>query len=226
MIKAIETRYAGCRFRSRLEARWATFFDHLGIEWEYEPERFEVGPEHDRRRYLPDFWLPKPGLWVEVKGQLALTEQRTLFYASIPGLGLPRVADYGLLMLGDIPRVEPGWACWHFALRRCEHDGHGPGPSLCTNRVWFDGSALRSAWSDYYGAHIADPDEPNPSGWAFQASVTDEPLIFGHRWGASAPVAAAYAAARSARFEHGESGAPRRRSRFDRRSSRAGSRPW
>lgn len=28
-IRAIETRYAGCRFRSRLEARWAVFFDHL-----------------------------------------------------------------------------------------------------------------------------------------------------------------------------------------------------
>ena len=28
--KAIETRYAGHRFRSRLEARWAVFFDALG----------------------------------------------------------------------------------------------------------------------------------------------------------------------------------------------------
>lgn len=30
-IKAIETRYAGCLFRSRLEARWAVFFRHVGI---------------------------------------------------------------------------------------------------------------------------------------------------------------------------------------------------
>lgn len=41
-IKAIETCYAGCRFRSRLEARWAVFFDALGLEWEYEPEGFEL----------------------------------------------------------------------------------------------------------------------------------------------------------------------------------------
>lgn len=27
---AVETCYRGCRFRSRLEARWAVFFDHLG----------------------------------------------------------------------------------------------------------------------------------------------------------------------------------------------------
>lgn len=51
MIKAIETSYKGYRFRSRLEARWAVFFDALGIAWEYEPEGFEL----PSGRYLPDF---------------------------------------------------------------------------------------------------------------------------------------------------------------------------
>lgn len=41
MIKAIETKYKGYRFRSRLEARWAVFFDALGVRWEYEIEGFE-----------------------------------------------------------------------------------------------------------------------------------------------------------------------------------------
>lgn len=41
-IKAIETVYRGYRFRSRLEARWAVFFDALGLEWEYEPEGFDL----------------------------------------------------------------------------------------------------------------------------------------------------------------------------------------
>jgi hypothetical protein len=40
-INAIETHYKGYRFRSRLEARWAVFFDALGYEWQYEPEGFE-----------------------------------------------------------------------------------------------------------------------------------------------------------------------------------------
>jgi hypothetical protein len=67
---AIETRYAGCRFRSRLEARWAVFFDHLGVRWEYEPEGFHLS---DGGFYLPDFrlLLPRDGgegvLWAEVK---------------------------------------------------------------------------------------------------------------------------------------------------------------
>ena len=35
-LKAIETEYKGYRFRSRLEARWAVFFDACGVKWEYE----------------------------------------------------------------------------------------------------------------------------------------------------------------------------------------------
>lgn len=51
-IKPIETIYKGYRFRSRLEARWAVFFDALGVEWEYEPEGFNLP---SGRKYLPDF---------------------------------------------------------------------------------------------------------------------------------------------------------------------------
>lgn len=65
-IKAIETRYKGYRFRSRLEARWAVFFDALGIRWEYEPQGFVLS---DGSPYLPDFHLPTfdGGVYVEVK---------------------------------------------------------------------------------------------------------------------------------------------------------------
>lgn len=67
MIKAIQTRYKGYNFRSRLEARWAVFFDALGIEWEYEPEGFELP---DGTRYLPDFRVKAPSgtiTWYEIK---------------------------------------------------------------------------------------------------------------------------------------------------------------
>jgi len=65
-MKPIETRYAGCRFRSRLEARWAVFFDEMGIEWMYEPDPF---PLSTGGGYLPDFLLPTfdGGMYVEVK---------------------------------------------------------------------------------------------------------------------------------------------------------------
>lgn len=62
-IRPIETTYAGVRFRSRLEARWAVFFDALGVKWLYELEGFELP---SGRRYLPDFRLVDIG-WFEVK---------------------------------------------------------------------------------------------------------------------------------------------------------------
>jgi hypothetical protein len=65
-MKPIETIYKGYRFRSRLEARWAVFFDSLKIEWYYEIEGFALS---DGSCYLPDFFLPKfcGDLWIEVK---------------------------------------------------------------------------------------------------------------------------------------------------------------
>ena len=69
MIKAIETRYKGYRFRSRLEARWAVFFDAMNIEWLYEPEGFVL--DEDLGPYLPDFKVRYPGSdrwqWIEIK---------------------------------------------------------------------------------------------------------------------------------------------------------------
>jgi hypothetical protein len=60
-IRAIETRYKVYRFRSRLEAMWAVFFEQLGIEWEYEPEGYFV----DGRPYLPDFVLRLPDVGLD-----------------------------------------------------------------------------------------------------------------------------------------------------------------
>lgn len=65
MLKVIETIYNDYRFRSRVEARWAVFFDTLGIRYEYEKEGYDL----DGVWYLPDFWLPKQKCWVEIKGE-------------------------------------------------------------------------------------------------------------------------------------------------------------
>ena len=65
-LKPIETVYNGYRFRSRLEARWAVFFDTAGIKYEYEKEGFDLGK---LGFYLPDFWLPDNNTWIEIKGR-------------------------------------------------------------------------------------------------------------------------------------------------------------
>lgn len=63
-LKAIETHYNGYLFRSRLEARWAVFFDALCIKYEYEPEGLVLS---DGTGYLPDFYLPGFNCYFEVK---------------------------------------------------------------------------------------------------------------------------------------------------------------
>lgn len=46
-ILAKETTYKGIKFRSRLEAKWAYFFDEMGWEYQYEPSEING--------YNPDF---------------------------------------------------------------------------------------------------------------------------------------------------------------------------
>lgn len=79
-MKAIETQYGGYKFRSRLEARYAVFFDALRIRWRYEPEGFVLSTGEC---YLPDFYLPdfdNDGMWVEVKPEPLNEEERRKCY--------------------------------------------------------------------------------------------------------------------------------------------------
>ena len=96
-IKAIETVYKGYRFRSRLEARYAVMFDALGFEWQYEPEGFDLG---EMGYYLPDFFLPKLNVWIEIKGGKATDIELAKCSALFAGVsGEENLTD--LFMLGD-----------------------------------------------------------------------------------------------------------------------------
>lgn len=73
--RAIETVYKGYKFRSRLEARWAVFFEALGLDWTYEPEGFDLGGVW----YLPDFKVKTPqgaDIWYEVKPKDVETDEK------------------------------------------------------------------------------------------------------------------------------------------------------
>jgi hypothetical protein len=105
-VQPIETEYAGCRFRSRLEARWAVFFDHLEIPWEYEPQGFETSAG----RYLPDFWLPEMRIWAEVKGRFSHADfVRTMGAAREMREPVDGQITPQLLLLGSIPRPGHAW---------------------------------------------------------------------------------------------------------------------
>jgi hypothetical protein len=109
-IKAKETWYKGVKFRSRTEARWAVFFDHLGIPWQHEPRRYDLPYRLDNpaqtRWYLPDFWLPSLGMWAEVKGKLNDYADYALLLNRAAALSSPAGGCGGgndTVVLGDNP---------------------------------------------------------------------------------------------------------------------------
>lgn len=111
-LKAIETVYNGYRFRSRLEARWAVFFDHLDIEYVYEPEGFDLTETcvflgyklGQKVWYLPDFWLPQVKMWAEVKAKPFTSAEKQKCEALAKGSG------YSCLMLDGPPSARNYWA--------------------------------------------------------------------------------------------------------------------
>ena len=196
-IAPIPTRYAGCHFRSRLEARWAVTFDHLGIEWEYEPQGFMVtdrlnfvvntgDPEPDPWPYLPDFWLPGLGLWAEVKGKLDGGDAME-FLTETASLSSQTGSD--VLLLGPIPKPVRRSA-WPLKFHMAE--------TLLVYRGWALGMWDQPAmeWPIPIASDHGDLDlerlDSLTDGWAEQL----DPRMID-----------AYTAGRSARFEHGESGA-------------------
>jgi hypothetical protein len=176
VIKARETEYAGCRFRSRLEARWAVFMDTAGLGWDYEPEGLVIRSRNRVLRWLPDFWL-HCGQWGEVKGALDGSEFLRLI-ALAKG-----VSDCGkgndVVVLGHIP----GWSDVRWPIQLHQHGG--------------------SLWAVPWNPEVACP-VPCPA--IPEARLTAELLLAGYprvmpEW-AEEPMDRA----RKARFEWGESG--------------------
>jgi hypothetical protein len=115
-IKAIETQYKGYRFRSRLEARWAVFFDAVGLNFEYEKEGFDLG---EVGYYLPDFYLPTLDTWVEIKPSGGEKDDDAIAKCHALALGLHKPvlliagnpghdeyahhADYDMTLFGGLP---------------------------------------------------------------------------------------------------------------------------
>ena len=64
VLTPMETRYRGLLFRSRIEARWALFYNKIGVPYQYEAEGYDL----NGTRYLPDFWMLRQNCFIEIKG--------------------------------------------------------------------------------------------------------------------------------------------------------------
>lgn len=212
-IKPIETHYAGCRFRSRLEARWAIALESMGVAWEYESQGYEctyrLSLASGTFPYLPDFWLPEIGVFAEVKAELNELDLVRLCDAAASlssnnGGGCHDAGGHDLVVLGPIPDPKLPHSPWRLHMHKGilaadpwqRHD-----VSYCTS--------LRSVnvAGDYGGASWASISDGNDFG--------DDPVRASAKLLAGAGVAdgvadagwrRGYRAARSARFEHGATG--------------------
>jgi hypothetical protein len=216
-VKPIETRYAGCRFRSRLEARWAVFFDHMGIRWEYEPQGFELthrlSLEAGTFYYLPDFWLPELSLWAEVKGSLTDAECLRLLDAAAAlssngGSGCHDSGGNDLVVLGGI-EVRPGARARQYNInvpfRLHLHKG------ILEASKWNNGSPGTECPSALHWEIASDVGGMLPnitSGFDWPSDEIATRLLTGRaETSASCRYVNALIAARSARFEHSEANA-------------------
>ena len=94
MINAIPTEYNGCRFRSGLEARWAVFFDLLGIEYGYASDDLIT------KQNVPSFYLPALHCYFEVKEKcLVRTNEGEDAIKKI--MSLPTLNQAGIITFGD-----------------------------------------------------------------------------------------------------------------------------
>lgn len=203
-VKPIETSYAGHLFRSRLEARWAVAFNHLQVEWQYEPQGYDL----DGLRYLPDFYLPVAacgpiagGCHVEVKGQLADNDLDKLTrFARLIG---------PVLLVGDLPKSEALGPHFHVF-----HRERRTGDDVIVRRVSLFQWATPTVSVEPHGwPSLPIPPQAdrvildNLQRWLIgewhesmfaRAGVVD----------LQTRIARAFHAGRTARFEHGASGAP------------------
>ena len=183
-IQAIETFYKGYRFRSRLEARWAVFFDAAGIEWQYEVEGYQL----ENRRYLPDFWLPKSETYVEIKPtKEAAEEARPLIKELVSKTG-----KRGLI-IGGSPN---------------EHERH---VLIDVGVFGWDKNRSFAVKSSWERCILCTGIGANGSGCECNPSVdfySDRP-----RHDTAGRIVHALGEAQRARFEHGESGKPKPYSR-------------
>jgi hypothetical protein len=191
-IRAIETKYNGFRFRSRLEARWAVFLDALGVRYEYEPEGFELP---SGARYLPDFRVrcrgtrghrdgPPFDLYIEVKGRM--TERDAARIREFAG-ARPGGAENPTLVVGAIPPERGATdadACGSYA---------GDAGVCPFNYATVDGDDFAAFPAAHHGRFYLMGDDSN---------YINQDDVFS--------VESAYHIARAARFEHGET--PTRRS--------------
>jgi hypothetical protein len=130
-MKSIPTTYHGVRFRSRLEAKWAAFFDLAAWRWEYEP--------FDMDGWAPDFLIYGKHINTLVEVKPAVWSSGKLPEALFAKAIRHDVQDGpSILLLGVGPQLHGSWG--HAMLGLCNQPGEGIGFELAAAQKSDDGS--------------------------------------------------------------------------------------
>lgn len=185
--------YRGIRFRSKLEARWAVFFDLCGAEWEYEPDVSVPGVY-----YQPDFLvkdvlsihgfcgddnpaIPVIGnLFVEVKGRMSSEDAEKVEKFS---------EEHSILVVTDFPKGKAWSDLFRSAMDGVNRKKHKV--NLQYNFDTVDGDAFELM-----------PAVATRNGIPFMALVGADSNY--ERWADHKATERAYSIARNAKFDHGQ----------------------
>ena len=197
-IKPIDTIYNGYRFRSRLEARWAVFFDTLGIKWEYEKEGFDLGEKFGY--YLPDFYLPKLSIptWIEIKSDSKIPNEELKKFKAFHDIVSYRPKTERAYILRGNPWPEEYHLDFLEKWARCPLCGRIDIMSVGTpDKKTKDVDSCYCYWCDIVDRNTGS----NEHAFFHEGNVvsTGESPILRHP-----KLLKAFQAARSARFEHGD----------------------
>jgi hypothetical protein len=201
-MKAIQTSYGSYRFRSRLEAKWAVFFDAIGVEgWVYEKEGFELSCG---LRYLPDFWIPYNaatppgwGFWVEIKPE-PLNPRESFLLGE-----LARETGHRSYAICGQPR--PG--CYTISVFDHHHGGIPSAIPLVRNAYLVEiDNHQKPGFLEHFAEYGYHPG-PDPELRLINGAGIDRGFFEGRAFstGWTGSLHDALRAANSARFEHGES---------------------
>jgi len=201
-IKPIETYYNGYRFRSRLEARVAVFLNVLGVEYEYEPEGFKL---ESGKWYLPDFRVKCYGtrgcktrkpfdLWIEVKGRMTREDADKI--REFSGFEIIDWGDYRHGVTGTSERINPILIIHKIPGKGESSDGCALGAGKNMDGIHIYPFNYELVDGDNFGAYPAADSQGHFYLWGDDSNYINREDID--------RVENAWAKARQARFEHGE----------------------
>jgi hypothetical protein len=165
--------------------------DHAGVEWQYEPEGFKL----DGLWYLPDFYLPRLKVWLEIKHDLKEWDPDYIPVVD-KAFRLNRHTGLPALILEDVPEHQNKVQTWAWG-----YTNECADPGEYYSFAWTSCLRCKRTGLGNFGEFfVKDAPDDHPDPFVEMALMP----CGHHAYGTLPRVLEALQRARAARFEHGE----------------------